>query len=101
MALATLGVVLTALTFGVFAHLFLGLTFLEGLLLGSIVSSTGAAAVFVALRLPPEFLVDLIARGKEYLVPGGGTTLAAGDTLPGMTGGEAFSRVKAQARATG
>jgi potassium/hydrogen antiporter len=50
LTLATLGVLLTALAFGVFAHLFLGLSLLGGLLLGSIVSSTDAAGVFSVLR---------------------------------------------------
>ncbi len=50
LALATAGVLLTALAFGVFAYLALGLSLLEGLLLGSIVSSTDAAAVFSVLR---------------------------------------------------
>lgn len=48
--LATLGVVLTAFLVGIFAHLVLGLTFLEGMLLGSIISSTDAASVFSILR---------------------------------------------------
>jgi cell volume regulation protein A len=48
--LSTLGVFLTALIMSVFAHVSLGFTFLEGLLLGSIVSSTDAAAVFSILR---------------------------------------------------
>jgi potassium/hydrogen antiporter len=48
--LATLGVFLTALTMAVFAMKLLGFTFLEGLLLGSIISSTDAAAVFSILR---------------------------------------------------
>lgn len=48
--LATLGVVLTAFLIGIFAHFALGFTFLEGMLLGSIVSSTDAAAVFSILR---------------------------------------------------
>jgi potassium/hydrogen antiporter len=48
--LATLGVVLTAFLVGVFAHLALGLTLLEGMLLGSIISSTDAASVFSILR---------------------------------------------------
>jgi cell volume regulation protein A len=49
----------------------------------------------VALGLPAEFLVVLIARGNEYLVPSGGTTLAAGDTLLVLADGEAFARVEA------
>lgn len=35
----------------------------------------------VELRLPPELLVLLIARGNEFLVPSGGTILRAGDRL--------------------
>jgi potassium/hydrogen antiporter len=48
--LSTFGVVLTAFIVGVFAVLFTKLTLTEGLLLGSIVSSTDAAAVFSILR---------------------------------------------------
>jgi len=50
LALSTLGVLLTAVSVGVFVHYLLGFTFPEGLLLGSIVSSTDAAAVFSILR---------------------------------------------------
>ena len=49
-SLATLGVLLTAVTLGIFAHLILGISLLEGILLGAIVSSTDAAAVFAILR---------------------------------------------------
>ncbi|SMB87910.1 potassium/proton antiporter, CPA1 family [Desulfonispora thiosulfatigenes DSM 11270] len=48
--LATLGVVLTAFLIGIFAHFALKLSFLEGMLLGSIISSTDAASVFSILR---------------------------------------------------
>lgn len=50
LSLATLGVVLTALLIGGFASAVLGFSWLEGLLLGAIVSSTDAAAVFAILR---------------------------------------------------
>jgi cell volume regulation protein A len=49
-ALATGGVLITAVVLGGLVSMFLGLSFLEGLLLGAIVSSTDAAAVFAVLR---------------------------------------------------
>jgi potassium/hydrogen antiporter len=49
-ALATAGVVLTAVIVGAFATLVFGLTWPQGLLLGAIVSSTDAAAVFFLLK---------------------------------------------------
>ena len=48
--LATLGVFLTAVFLAIFACLVLGMTPIEGMLLGSIISSTDAAAVFSILR---------------------------------------------------
>ncbi|GAA0879086.1 potassium/proton antiporter [Algoriphagus jejuensis] len=48
--LSTLGVLLTAVSVGLFASLVAGLSWKEGLLLGAIVSSTDAAAVFSILR---------------------------------------------------
>jgi cell volume regulation protein A len=50
LALSTLGVALTALSVGWFATAVLGFSWLGGLLLGAIVSSTDAAAVFGVLR---------------------------------------------------
>src|SRR5690606_30032471 len=49
--LATIGVVLTAAIFGVAARFLLGLGWLESFLLGAIVGSTDAAAVFFLLRI--------------------------------------------------
>ncbi|HUR11597.1 MAG TPA: potassium/proton antiporter [Flavitalea sp.] len=49
-ALSTIGVFVTATAVGVFAHTVADFSLLEGLLLGAIVSSTDAAAVFSILR---------------------------------------------------
>lgn len=49
-ALSTIGVFLTALTVGVFVHYVFGFTLVEGMLLGSVISATDAAAVFSILR---------------------------------------------------
>lgn len=51
LTLASAGVLLTAGIFAIAASFFLGFSFLEGLLLGSIVASTDAAAVFFLLRI--------------------------------------------------
>lgn len=48
--LSTVGVLLTAVGLGFFVHLITDFTLFEGLLLGAIVSSTDAAAVFSILR---------------------------------------------------
>ncbi|HUP27867.1 MAG TPA: potassium/proton antiporter [Chloroflexia bacterium] len=50
LALATVGVLVSALLVALFSTLVLGLSPLEGLLLGTIISSTDAAAVFSVLR---------------------------------------------------
>lgn len=49
-SLATLGVFITALSVALFAYIFFGFSLYEGLLLGAIISSTDAAAVFAILR---------------------------------------------------
>jgi cell volume regulation protein A len=49
-SLATAGVLLSALAIAGFAHLLLGLTPLQGVLLGSVLASTDAAAVFMLLH---------------------------------------------------
>jgi potassium/hydrogen antiporter len=51
MVLANLGVLLSALLVGAAAAFVLGFSWLEGLLLGAIVSSTDAAAVFSVMRM--------------------------------------------------
>lgn len=48
--LSTVGVVVTALLTGAAAHLLFDLTWLEAVLLGAVVASTDAAAVFATLR---------------------------------------------------
>lgn len=48
--LSTLGVLLTAVSLGIFVYFVTDFTFYESMLLGSIVSSTDAAAVFSVLR---------------------------------------------------
>ncbi len=49
-ALATWGVAVTAGLIGAFSHLVFGFTWIQGLLLGAIVASTDAAAVFFLLK---------------------------------------------------
>jgi len=49
-SLSTLGVLLTTATLGAFVHFFFQLPVLESLLIGAIISSTDAAAVFSVLR---------------------------------------------------
>ena len=51
LTLATVGVLLTSLFFGLAARLLLGFSWLESFLLGAIVGSTDAAAVFFLLRI--------------------------------------------------
>jgi cell volume regulation protein A len=66
LTLATLGVLLTALILGYAAHLILGISLLEGLLIGAITSSTDAAAVFALLRSQGVRLMPKIASLLEF-----------------------------------
>lgn len=49
-SLATLGVMITCVMVGLFNHYVLGFSLLEGMLIGAIISSTDAGAVFTVLR---------------------------------------------------
>ncbi|MEO8340069.1 MAG: potassium/proton antiporter [Nitrospirota bacterium] len=64
LSLSTIGVLVTALLVGLFVAWVQGFSFLEGLLLGAIVSSTDAAAVFMVLRARktkiPRRLIQLL-----------------------------------------
>lgn len=48
--MSTLGVLITAGLTGLFSHIILGTSLLEGLLIGAVVASTDAASVFAVLR---------------------------------------------------
>jgi potassium/hydrogen antiporter len=56
-----------------------------------------AGKAIVELGLPAEFLIILIARGDEYLLPSGGTVLESGDTLLVLSDKASFDRVQTQA----
>ncbi|MBM3134388.1 MAG: hypothetical protein FJZ89_03695 [Chloroflexi bacterium] len=71
---------------------------LEELVIPAGSSADGKA--IVELGLPAEFLVVLISRNDEYLIPSGGTTLLAGDTLLVLAAKEIFQRVQSQVGAT-
>jgi len=65
LALATVGVVLTAVLVGVAAEVILGLSWREGLLIGVIVAPTDAAAVFFLLRVGGITLRDRVRSTLE------------------------------------
>ena len=63
--LASAGVILTAAIFGIGARLFFGLDWIEAFLLGAIVSSTDAAAVFFLLRVGGTIIRDRVRSTLE------------------------------------
>lgn len=63
--LATVGVLLTAVVTGAAAHFIFGLPWLEAFLIGAIVSSTDAAAVFFLLRVGGITIVERIRSTLE------------------------------------
>jgi potassium/hydrogen antiporter len=54
--------------------------------------SPAAGRSIVELRLPPKFLIILVARGSEFIVPNGGTRLRPGDTLLALSEDAALDR---------
>lgn len=65
LVLATLGVALTTAIVGVAAHFLTGLSWAEGFLIGAIISSTDAAAVFFLLRTGGITLRDRVRATLE------------------------------------
>lgn len=102
LALSTFGVIVTAGITGVAAAWLLGLPLMVGLLLGSIVGSTDAAAVFAILRGQGLVLKDRIAATMEVesgsndpmavLLTLGCVSILTGEMEPGWGLGEFFLR---------
>ncbi len=61
------------------------------------VNSPFAGKTIVELGLPPEFLVILIAREKEFIIPSGGSEILEGDTLIVLADKIVFAQVEASA----
>jgi len=68
LTLSTVGVGITAFSVGIFASYLLGFSLLEGMLLGAIISSTDAAAVFSILRsraVRPKEGLDILLEAES------------------------------------
>ena len=65
-SLSVLGTLATGATTAIFSHYVLGLSWIEGLLLGAIVSSTDAAAVFSILRSKSLSLKGTLKQTLEF-----------------------------------
>lgn len=65
LTLATAGVLLTTLLLGFAAHFLFGFSYLEGMLLGAILASTDAAAVFFLLRIGGINIRDRVRSALE------------------------------------
>ncbi len=66
LSLSFFGVLITAVLTGAFAHFVMGIPLIGGILLGSIVSSTDAAAVFSILRARSLYLRETIKNTLEF-----------------------------------
>jgi potassium/hydrogen antiporter len=64
------------------------------------VNSPFAGKAIVELGLPAEFLIILIVRNKEFIIPSGGTELMAGDTLIVLADKETFAEMEINASPT-
>lgn len=61
--------------------------------------SEAGGKTLVELQLPAGFLIVLIARDNEFILPGGGTELRAGDTLLVLAEKKVFNEVRARINA--
>ncbi len=66
LSLSSFGVVITTMIVGIFSYYVIGFSLVEGLLLGSIVSSTDAAAVFSVLKSSNTNLPGRLKRLLEF-----------------------------------